>query len=96
MSSDESEMCRSGRLEFVGGEVGGVLIARDCMEPGGEEQGVTNWESATGEVLRARGETGWAERFLNEFFMDNLCLLLNDSDRRGDDGGLGDGVPLED
>lgn len=74
------------------------MMARDCMEPGGEEHGVTNWESATGDVLLARGDTGWGwvERFLIEVFIDNLCLFLNDSDRRGEDGGLGDGVPLED
>lgn len=27
---------------------------------------------------------------------DNLCLFLYESDRRGEEGSLGDGVPLED
>ena len=49
-------LCRSGLLDCVGGELGGVL--KFCADPGGEELGVIFCERGTGEVLLARGETG--------------------------------------
>lgn len=52
-------LCRSGLLGRLGGELGGVaVLLMFCMEPGGEEFGVMTWDRATGEVLRARGDTG--------------------------------------
>lgn len=43
----------------MGGEFGGVAPVMFCMDPGGEELGVTCvMVMGPGEVLRASGETG--------------------------------------
>ena len=35
-----------------------MLLVRFWVDPGGEQFGVRVWERATGEVLRASGDTG--------------------------------------
>ena len=88
-------LCRSGRVRWcVGGELGGVLVLRFCVDPGGEELGVSICERATGEVLLASGDTGVC------FLLRGINLILailsfNESERCGDEGSLGDGVLLE-
>ena len=67
------------------------------MDPGGDEFGVMTWVSATGEVLRASGETGVCFRLRwSDFIPVNFFILsVKESVLRGDEGSLGEGVPLE-
>lgn len=86
-------LCRSGLRGCVGGELGGVPL-KFCVDPGGEEFGVSFCVRATGEVLLARGETGVC--FLRGVgLIIFLILSLNDSDLCGEEGSFGEGVPLE-
>ena len=86
-------LCRSGLRGCVGGELGGVPL-KFCVDPGGEEFGVSFCVRATGEVLLARGETGVC--FLRGVgLIIFLTLSLNDSDLCGEEGSFGEGVPLE-
>lgn len=91
-------LCRSGLFGRLGGELGGVEELIFCMDPGGEEFGVITWERATGEVLRASGETGVCFRLRwSDFIPENLFFILSvkESVLRGEDGSLGEGVPLD-
>ena len=90
-------LCRSRRLQYMGGELGGVV--RFWMEPGGELFGVRIWLRETGEVLRASGETGVASGetgvgrrlgVLGLIILDTR--FLNDSLRAGEEECLGEGV----
>lgn len=68
-----------------------------CMEPGGEEFGVMcEMVMGPGEVLRASGDTGGCLRCLSEdLIIFLLNLSLKESERWGDEGSLGEGVPLD-
>ena len=81
----------------MGGELGGVPLLRFWMEPGGEEFGVSIWESATGEVLRASGDTGvcflHGDDFI--FLLKRAIRSLMESERCGEEGSFGEGVPLD-
>ena len=65
---------------------------RFCTEPGGEELGVMICARETGEVLRARGDTG-VGRLLGVILDTSFCL--KDSVLAGDEECLGEGVLLE-
>lgn len=71
-------LCRSGLLDCVGGELGGVH--KFCADPGGEELGVIFCERGTGEVLLARGETGVCFLRGTGFVIIFLILSLKESD----------------
>lgn len=81
----------------MGGELGGVAPVMFCMEPGGEELGVTCvMVMGPGEVLRANGDTGVCFRWRSDDLMIfRRSLSLKESDLCGEEGSLGDGVPLE-
>ena len=88
----------------MGGELGGVIVDKFCVDPGGLQLGVIIWESATGEVERARGDTGVCflrDGTLTPFWnaravvIRSTLLSFIDSDRRGEEGSFGEGVPLE-
>ena len=71
-------LCLSGLLGRLGGELGGVGVLMFCMEPEGEELGVMTWERATGEVLRARGDTGVCFRLRwSDFIPASLFIILS-------------------
>ena len=79
----------------MGGELGGVPPVRFCIDPGGEEFGVMTCDSATGEVLLASGETGVCFLLRSPGLIILVMRSLKDSDRLGEEGSFGDGVPLE-
>ena len=62
------------------GDVGGVPKLTLCTEPGGDELGVTLCATPTGDVLRARGETGFWRRRLSVFIRRDI-RSLNESVR---------------
>ena len=77
----------------MGGELGGVGPVILVIEPGGEEFVIV---MGPGEVLRARGETGVVCFLcLSEVFIFLRNLSLKESERCGEEGSLGEGVPLE-
>ena len=79
----------------MGGELGGVVKEaelRFCTEPGGEEFGVMICARETGEVLRARGDTG-VGRLRGVILDTSFCL--KDSVLAGDEECFGEGVLLE-
>ena len=92
-------LCRSGLRGKVetGGELGGVGPVMFCMEPGGEELGVVCViVIGPGDVLRASGETGVCLRCLSDdLIIFRLSLSLMESERCGEDGSFGEGVPLD-
>ncbi len=66
------------------------------IEPGGEQLDGGLCPIPTGEVLRARGDTGVCLLLLlvpPPIMLASLCL--NESERCGEDGCLGEGVPLD-
>ncbi len=64
----------------MGGELGGVVML--CMEPGGEEFGVTRvMVMGPGEVLRAKGETGGCLRCLSVDIIFLRIFSLKESER---------------
>ena len=75
------------------GELGGVVKCKLCIDPGGLVFGVRIELSVTGDVERANGETGVCFLLLEAGFLQ--CLSFKDSERRGEDESLGEGVPLE-
>ena len=81
----------------MGGELGGVVKdeVRFWTEPGGEELGVRTCVRETGEVLRARGETGVGLLRGVVGFMIFVIRFLKDSERAGEEECLGEGVLLE-
>ena len=97
--------CLSVLRPVIGGELGGVIVDKFCVDPGGLQLGVIIWERATGDVERARGDTGVC--FLRDgtltpllkarvvVILSTLLLSFIDSDRRGEEGSFGEGVPLE-
>ena len=87
-------LCLSGlRLGLVG-ELGGVVPLTLGIDPGGKELGVTLCTTPTGEVFRANGDMGVCLFCLS---VPNRMLIrcLNESERCGEEGSLGEGVPLD-